>query len=95
MLHDKMDIIINGSGHVAYKTEHTTYKIPPVTHKFAHNTNENMHMTYTIAHTSDRFGHNANILECSNYEYRHMTCRIHFCPQHNFKNGTPHYWLPT
>ena len=28
--------IINGSGNVAYKSEHTTYQIPHVTHKFAH-----------------------------------------------------------
>ena len=32
---NKMDII-NGLGHVANKTEHTTYQITHITHRFAH-----------------------------------------------------------
>ena len=36
--------MINGSGHIAYETEHTTYQVPQVTHKFAHNFDESKHM---------------------------------------------------
>ena len=84
MLHNKINII-NGSGPVAYKTEHTTYQIPHVTH----NINESKHTTYTIAHIVDRFGHIANIFGCSMNGYRHMTYRIHFCPWNNSTDGTP------
>ena len=64
-------IIINGSGHVAYKTEQATYQIPHVTHEYAHNINESKHMTYTIADILDRFRHSANIFGCNMNEYRH------------------------
>ena len=59
-----------GSGRVAYKTEHTTYKILHVTNKFAHNNNEIKHMTYKVAHIVDGFWHGANILGCNMNEYR-------------------------
>ena len=53
---------INGSGHVAYKTEHITYQIPHFTHNFAHhNNNKSKHMTYnTIAHIVDGIVQSAN-----------------------------------
>ena len=67
---------MNGSGHVAYKTEHTPYQVPHVTHKFAHNINKSKHMTYTIAHIVDGFGDRANIFGCNMDEYQHkMTYR--------------------
>ena len=28
---------MHGSGHIAYKTEHSTYQVPHVTHIIAHN----------------------------------------------------------
>ena len=81
---------MNGSGHVAYKTEHTTYQIPHVTHKFAHNINESKHMTYTIAHIVDGFGHSANIFGCNmNINIWH----IEFTFSHGMvlQIGTPYY----
>ena len=62
--------IKNGSGRIAYKTEHDTYKILHVTHKFAHNINKIKHMTYNIAHIVDGSGHGANIFGCNMNEYR-------------------------
>ena len=32
--------IINGSGHIAYKTERSTFQIPNVTQRFTDNINE-------------------------------------------------------
>ena len=48
--------IINWSGHVADKTEQTTYQIPDVTHKFAHKTCEIKHMVCAITHIVDGLG---------------------------------------
>ena len=38
--------IINGSGHIAYKTERSTFQIPYVTHRFTYNISEIQHMTF-------------------------------------------------
>ena len=65
MLHNKMEIIMNGSGHAAYKTEHTTNQITHVTHKFAHNSDEIKHMTCKFAYIVDGFGRGAKIFGCN------------------------------
>ena len=41
---------MNGSGHVAYKSEHSTNQITHVTHKFAPNIDEIKHMTCRITY---------------------------------------------
>ena len=73
MLHNKVNII-NGSGHVAYKTKHTTYQIPYVTHKYALNMNKIKHMISMkgislmmcqIAHTVDGFEHGRKISDAT------------------------------